>query len=103
MLLSSIRGVVLVQKENVLLSVETLKDSFTKTESRIASFVLENPKKVIYMSLTELSDALKVSEGSIVRFCQKAGFRASSFKIAMAMSESPARRDRESPIESLMN
>ncbi len=82
----------MVQKENVLLTVETLKDSFTKTESRIASFVLENPKKVIYMSLTELSDALKVSEGSIVRFCQKAGFSGfHPFKIAMAMSESPAR------------
>jgi DNA-binding MurR/RpiR family transcriptional regulator len=81
----------MVQKENVLLTVETLKDSFTKTESRIASFVLENPKKVIYMSLTELSDALKVSEGSIVRFCQKAGFSGfHTFKIPMAKWESPA-------------
>ncbi len=61
-------------KENVLLTIETLKDSFTKTEKKIATFVVKNPQKVVYMSLTEVSDILKVSEGSIVRFCQKLGY-----------------------------
>jgi len=96
----SVQGIIdpggdfMVQKENVLLRIETLKNSFTKTETRIATFVLENPGKVIYMSLTELSDALKVSEGSIVRFCQKIGFQGfHPFKIAMAIAESPYKSD----------
>lgn len=80
--------------------VETLKDSFTKTEARIATFVLKNPKKTIYMSLTELSDVLKVSEGSIVRFCQKVGFSGfHAFKIALAVSENPAENDSENIFE----
>lgn len=75
-------------KENVLLTIETLKDSFTKTEKKIATFVVKNPQKVVYMSLTEVSDILKVSEGSIVRFCQKLGYTGfHPFKIALAVSE----------------
>lgn len=80
----------MTETENVLLRVETLKDSFTKTEKRIASYVLSNPTGIIYMSLTELSDTLKVSEGSIVRFCQKIGFTGfHPFKIAVALCEKP--------------
>lgn len=80
----------MVDNENVLLKVETLKDSFTKTEKLIASYLLSNPTIIIYMSLTELSDTLKVSEGSIVRFCQKIGFTGfHPFKIAVALCEKP--------------
>jgi len=71
--------------KNILVTIETLLTSFTKTEKKIAEFVLKNHKKVIYMSLTELSDQLSVSEGSIVRFCQKLDLKGfHPFKILLA-------------------
>jgi DNA-binding MurR/RpiR family transcriptional regulator len=40
------------------------------------------------MSITELSDKLKVSEGTIVRFCQKLGFSGfHPFKISLAITQ----------------
>lgn len=74
--------------KNALTLVETMRHTFTKTENKIAAFVLENSKKTIYMSLTEISDTIKVSEGSIVRFCQKLGFTGfHPFKLALAITE----------------
>jgi len=71
--------------KNILVTIETLLTSFTKTEKKIADFVLKNHKKVVYMSLTELSDQLSVSEGSIVRFCQKLDLKGfHPFKILLA-------------------
>ncbi|HPE68065.1 MAG TPA: MurR/RpiR family transcriptional regulator [Thermotogota bacterium] len=84
--------------ENTLLKIETRKDSFTRTERVIANHVLDNHGKVIYMSLTELSDLLKVSEGSIVRFCQKLGFSGfHAFKIALATLESQEEKNLDHP------
>lgn len=74
--------------KNILLLIETQKDSFSKTGKKIAAYVLKNPEKTAYMSLTELSDTLDVSEGSIVRFSQKLGFTGfHPFKIAVAISQ----------------
>lgn len=74
--------------KNVLILIETMRNTFTKTEIKIATYVLENPQNTIYMSLTEVSDTIKVSEGSIVRFCQKLGFTGfHPFKLSLAISE----------------
>lgn len=73
--------------ENVILLIETMKNSFTKTEKKICDFVLRETQRIVYMSLTEFSDELNVSEGSIVRFCQKLGYSGfHPFKIALAIS-----------------
>jgi len=73
---------------NILLKIESKKHTFTKTENKIAQYVLSEYDKVVYMSITELSDKLKVSEGSIVRFCQKLGFSGfHPFKINLAVTQ----------------
>ncbi len=86
--------------KNILAKIETLLPSFTKTEKKIADFVIENHQKVIYMSLTELSDQLSVSEGSIVRFCQKLDLKGfHPFKILLASIVSLESENRSSEEE----
>lgn len=84
------------KERNILLIIETQKNSFSKTEKKIATFVLKNPERTAYMSLTELSDILKVSEGSIVRFSQKLDFTGfHPFKIAVAISQNHEKNSSE--------
>ena len=43
-------------------------------EQKVASYVLENCQNVIYMSVTQLAEAVGVGESTVIRFCQNAGF-----------------------------
>ena len=77
-----------MEDKNLLLQIESKKNNFTKTEKKIAEYILSDYSKVVYMSITELSDTLKVSEGTIVRFCQKMGFSGfHPFKISLAVTQ----------------
>lgn len=75
---------------SVLFKIEEMKDRFTKAERKVAEYVLSNFNKIIFMSITELSDASNTSEGTLVRFCQKIGFSGfHPFKIALAFYARP--------------
>ena len=70
-------------------TIETLYNTFTKSEKKIADYTLKNRDKVMYMSITELSDELSVGEASIFRFCKTLGLSGyQDFKIAIANSTS---------------
>lgn len=55
--------------------IDSLKEGidFTGTDFSVGKFILNNPEKVIYMSLSELSKAAFCSEASIIRLCKKVG------------------------------
>jgi DNA-binding MurR/RpiR family transcriptional regulator len=44
-----------------------------KAAKRIADFILEDPARIVKMSVTELSDATESSEGSIINFAKALG------------------------------
>lgn len=71
--------------EDVEMLIKTSQHRFTKKELLLAEFVLNNPEKVVYMTITELTDELQIGQGTVVRFCQKIGFSGfHAFKIALA-------------------
>lgn len=47
--------------------------SFTKSELKVANYVLENSQKVLYQTLQELSKETDVGEATVIRFCNKLG------------------------------
>lgn len=70
-------------------TIETLYNTFTKSEKKIADYTMKTRDKVMYMSITELSDELGVGEASIFRFCKTLGLSGyQDFKIAIANSTS---------------
>lgn len=68
-------------------NIETLYNTFTKSEKKIADYTLKNRDKIMYMSITELSEECKAGESSIFRFCKTLGLSGyQDFKIAIANS-----------------
>ena len=55
-------------------TIESLYPTLTKTEKIIADYILKEKSKVMYLSLSELANAICVGDASIVRFCRKIGY-----------------------------
>ncbi len=70
------------QLRNTLTNYES---SFTKSERKISQYILDHMDEVIFMSVTDLSEVVGVGEATILRFCQKIGFKGyQNFKILLA-------------------
>lgn len=66
-----------------------------RSEQQIADYVLQNPEKVIYQSISEIAQSANVSEASVVRFCRAVGYTSfQDLRISLAKEHSeqkPAR------------
>ncbi|OCA87917.1 transcriptional regulator [Bacillus sp. FJAT-27225] len=64
-------------------------NAFTNTEKKVADYIIENTKDVLYMSITDLADACNVGESSVFRFCKTMNLKGyQEFKIVLAHSVS---------------
>lgn len=62
------------EKTKILLIIKRILPSLSPVQSRIARYVVNNHPKSVRLSITDLSNLLKVSEASIVRFCKTLGY-----------------------------
>lgn len=54
-------------------------------EQRVADFILKHPEELIYLTVTELAERTNTSESTVVRLCQKIGYKGyQEFKIMLA-------------------
>jgi len=68
--------------------IQAQYDSLTKSERKVADFVLSQGSKIIYATMTEIKEATGVGDATIIRFCQKLGFKGfSDFKIEIAKED----------------
>lgn len=69
------------------------------SEARVARFVLEEPAAVIHFSVTELAAAANTSATTVMRFCQRVGFKGyQDFKIALAQEAIPPMRQLQADV-----
>lgn len=69
------------------LEIKSIYTSLTKTEKKVADFVLQYPKKVLYLSISELADECNVGDTSVYRFCRSIGLRGyQEFKVRLSLS-----------------
>jgi DNA-binding MurR/RpiR family transcriptional regulator len=69
------------------------------SEARVARFVLEEPAAVIHFSVTELASAANTSATTVMRFCQRVGFKGyQEFKIALAQEAIPPMRQLQADV-----
>jgi DNA-binding MurR/RpiR family transcriptional regulator len=59
--------------ENALVRIRIAQPGMAKGARRIADHILADPGAVVGMSVTELAEAVGVSEGSIINFCRGIG------------------------------
>lgn len=70
-----------------LLTIQSVYPSLTKAEKKVADYILQNPKGVRFMSITDLADACSVSLTSVFRFCKTLRLRGyQEFKVQLALS-----------------
>ena len=72
--------------KNCLSRIKQIYNIFSKTEKKIANFVLENSEKVVYMTISDFAIKCKVSKASVIRFYTKLGMNGyQEFKVAVAI------------------
>ena len=67
-----------------------VRDGLSPVARRIADFILGNREKVIHMSITEVAERVRVSEGSIIGLCQQLdlkGFQGLKIDLAQGLLE----------------
>lgn len=59
-------------------------DSFTKSEQKLAQYILDNPRCVLLLSITAITKSANSSNAAMVRLCQKLGYKGfPEFKFSM--------------------
>ncbi|MBU6079926.1 MurR/RpiR family transcriptional regulator [Allobacillus halotolerans] len=65
--------------------MEQHKNTFTKSEQKLYTYIKKNLDLIVYQSLTELANACHVGEATVLRFCRKLGYKGyQGFKLALA-------------------
>ncbi|MDO4276590.1 MAG: MurR/RpiR family transcriptional regulator [Eubacteriales bacterium] len=75
---------------NIILQIQAEYNQFTKAEKKVADYVLQNKKKVLYMSITDLADACKIGDTSVYRFCRTLkldGYQDFKMKLSLSLTE----------------
>jgi RpiR family carbohydrate utilization transcriptional regulator len=71
----------------LLAQIEAARDNLSRSEARVADYVLNSPQGVLELSIEALSKAAGVSEPTVARFCKSVGFSGwKEFKIQVARS-----------------
>lgn len=75
------------QQKNVpcLTKIRALYPSLSEKEKKVADYILNEPRKIIHETISEVADHLQLAEATVFRFCQSVGFRGfQALKIALA-------------------
>ena len=70
-----------------LVKMRTAYNQFTKAEKKVADFILQNPREVLFMSITDLAEACQVGDTSVFRFCKSMELKGyQEFKMVLSLS-----------------
>lgn len=87
---------------NIILQIQSEYNQFTKAEKKVADYVLQNKKEVLYMSITDLADACHVGDTSVYRFCRTLkleGYQDFKMKLSLSLNE----QETDSPVQALQS
>lgn len=67
--------------------IKSAYNQFTKTERKVADFVLDNPRRALFMSITDLAEGCGVGDTSVFRFCKTLELNGyQEFKMLLSLS-----------------
>ena len=73
--------------DDFLLKIRGWYNQFTKAEKKVADYILGSPRKVLFMSITELAEACGVGDTSVFRFCKTMNCKGyQEFKMLLSLS-----------------
>lgn len=70
-----------------LVKMRTAYNQFTKAEKKVADYILQHPREVLFMSITDLAEACQVGDTSVFRFCKSMELKGyQEFKMVLSLS-----------------
>ncbi|POP46359.1 RpiR family transcriptional regulator [Superficieibacter electus] len=76
----------MAENENVLLRLRQNVSGYSPTQQKLGDFVLTDPSRVLYLTITELARESETSEASVTRLCRALGCKGyTEFKMALAL------------------
>lgn len=70
-----------------LTRIKASYNQFTKAEKKVADYILQNPREVLFMSITDLADVCEVGDTSVFRFCKTMEMKGyQEFKMMLSLS-----------------
>jgi DNA-binding MurR/RpiR family transcriptional regulator len=76
----------MTENENILLHLRQGLSGYSPTLQKLGDFVLTQPQKVLYLTITELARESETSEASVTRLCRHLGCKGyTEFKMALAL------------------
>ena len=74
-------------KGDFLTRIRAEYNQFTKTEKKVADYILQNYREVLFMSITDLAEACEVGDTSVFRFCKTLELKGyQEFKMQLSLS-----------------
>lgn len=68
--------------------IESYYSDLTKSEKKVANYIKEMGKEIIYQSIQEVTKAVGVGDATVIRFCKKIGFEGfQDLKLQIAMED----------------
>lgn len=61
--------------DNIFHLIEANYPQYTNADKKVASYILHEKEGVTNMTLADIAEGAKVSEGSVIRFCNKLGIK----------------------------
>lgn len=69
---------------SILVYLESAFNSLTKSEKKVASLIINEPNKVVYMTISEIAESARVGDTTVLRLCKKLGFKTfQEFKLSL--------------------
>ncbi|MBB1202921.1 MurR/RpiR family transcriptional regulator [Enterobacteriaceae bacterium 89] len=94
------------ENENLLLRLRQSVSGLSPIQQKLGDFVLADPARVLYLTITELARESETSEASVTRLCRSLGCKGyNEFKMALAMDiqQGSAPREENDAIDALVN
>ena len=82
------KEVILILTENIVNVIPYImsqKENLNESQCKIADYIISSPGKIINQTSKEIADTLNLSEATVVRFCQRLGFKGyRDFRLKLA-------------------
>ncbi len=76
----------MTDNENILLHLRQGLPGYSPTLQKLGDFILTEPQRVLYLTITELARETETSEASVTRLCRHLGCKGyTEFKMALAL------------------
>ncbi len=59
-----------IMQGDLLIKIKAEYNQFTKAEKKVADYIFQNPKEVLFMSITDLAEVCGVGDTTVFRFCK---------------------------------